>query len=125
MAAVTEIAFTSYPVTDMARARAFYEGHFGLEASSVIDTPSGWSFTEYVIGEGAFSLARMDGWTPTDQGPSMAFEMADFPAAIAELKNAGVRFITEPFETAVCHMAVILDPDGNKLTIHKRKPGHT
>jgi predicted enzyme related to lactoylglutathione lyase len=54
----------------------------------------------------------------------MAFEMADFPAAIAELKAAGVKFLMDPFETAVCHMALITDPDGNKLTIHKRKPGH-
>jgi predicted enzyme related to lactoylglutathione lyase len=30
----------------------------------------------------------------------------------------------EPFETPVCRMAFILDPDGNALCIHQRKPGH-
>ena len=32
MLKVTEIAFTCYPVTDMARARKFYEGVPGLKA---------------------------------------------------------------------------------------------
>ncbi len=31
MLKVTEIAFSCYPVTDMARARAFYEGVLGFE----------------------------------------------------------------------------------------------
>jgi len=32
---ITEIAFTGYPVTDMPRARAFYEGVLKLESSRV------------------------------------------------------------------------------------------
>ena len=31
----------------------------------------------------------------------------------------------EPLETPVCHMAIISDPDGSRLLIHKRKPGHS
>jgi len=124
MATVTEFAFTAYPVTDMARARAFYEAHFGLKPGHVIDSPEGFAFTEYELGDGCFCLAKMAGWNPSSDGANIAFEMADFDAAIAELKAAGVKFAMEPFETRVCHMALVLDPDGNKLTIHKRKPGH-
>jgi hypothetical protein len=29
----------------------------------------------------------------------------------------------ETMETPVCHLAVIQDPDGNPLFVHKRKPG--
>ncbi len=124
MIPVTEIAFTSYPVADMSRARAFYEGHFGLTPSTSMDTPDGSSFTEYEIAGGAFNLARMDGWTANANGPCAAFEVADFDAIVAELQTAGVKFLMPAFETPVCRMAIILDPDGNKLTIHKRKPGH-
>ena len=29
-----------------------------------------------------------------------------------------------PFETPVCHMVMVSDPDGNTVIIHKRKPGN-
>ena len=45
-------------------------------------------------------------------------------ATIATLKAAGVQFKMEPFETPVCHMAMVFDPSGNIIIIHKRKPGH-
>lgn len=124
MATVTEIAFTGYPVTDMARARAFYETHFQLKPSTVLDFPDGSAFTEYEIGPGCFCLAKMDGWKPSSDGANVAFEVDDFDASIAELRAAGVKFAMEPIETRVCHMALVLDPDGNKLTVHKRKAGH-
>jgi predicted enzyme related to lactoylglutathione lyase len=123
MAAVLELAFTAYPTTDMPRARAFYEKHFSLKASHVLETPD-FAFTEYEIGPGCFCLAKMEGWKPSSDGANVAFEMENFEAAIAELKAAGVTFAMEPFETRVCHMALVLDPDGNKVTVHKRKPGH-
>jgi predicted enzyme related to lactoylglutathione lyase len=47
--------------------------------------------------------------------------MEDFDGAIAELKKANVRFAAEAFESPVCHMAVVQDPDGNKIMIHKLK----
>jgi catechol 2,3-dioxygenase-like lactoylglutathione lyase family enzyme len=38
---VTKIAFACYAVTDMPRARAFYEGALGLKPTTVTDTPNG------------------------------------------------------------------------------------
>jgi len=38
------------------------------------------------------------------------------------LKDRHVPFDAEPFESPCCHMAVIKDPDGNKIIIHKLKP---
>jgi len=48
----------------------------------------------------------------------------DFDEVVAALRKAETKFRTEPFETPVCHMAIVLDPAGNSLIIHKRKPGH-
>jgi len=49
-------------------------------------------------------------------------EVEDFDEAIKRLKERQVHFAAEPFETPCCHMAVVQDPDGNKLIVHKLKP---
>jgi predicted enzyme related to lactoylglutathione lyase len=46
--------------------------------------------------------------------------MEDFETAVTELKANGVSFDLEPFDSPVCRMAVIADPDGNKVIVHKR-----
>jgi predicted enzyme related to lactoylglutathione lyase len=33
-----------------------------------------------------------------------------------------VKFRIEPLTTPVCRMAMIFDPDGNSICIHKRNP---
>ena len=119
MTPITEIAFTCYPVIDMARARAFYENILGLKPTMIVEHEN-QAWTEYEIGGGAFSLGRAPGWNPSADGASVAFEMEDFDAAIAELKAAGVTFKMEPFPTPVCRMAFVLDPEGNTVCIHKR-----
>lgn len=116
---VIEFAFTCYPVKDMARARAFYEGVIGLTPTMVHDTENG-AWTEYEVGSGAFSLGQAPGWEPVANGASIAFEMDDFDAAIVALKERGIQFKMEPFATPVCRMAFVLDPEGNTLCIHKR-----
>ena len=119
MTPITEIAFTCYPVIDMARARTFYENILGLKPTMIVEHEN-QAWTEYEIGSGAFSLGRAPGWNPSADGASVAFEMEDFDAAIAELKAAGVTFKMEPFPTPVCRMAFVLDPEGNTVCIHKR-----
>ena len=117
---VLEYAFTCYPVIDMARARAFYENIIGLTPTMVHESPDGSAWTEYELAGGAFSLGKAPGWNPSADGASIAFEMEDFDAAIAALKEHGVTFKMEPFTSPVCRMAFILDPEGNTVCIHKR-----
>jgi predicted enzyme related to lactoylglutathione lyase len=116
---VKEIAFVGIPVTDFARARKFYEGVLGLKPAGEF---SDGQFVEYGIGNSTLAIANvgMD-WKPSDQGTSTALEMEDFDVAIAELRRAKVPFAADPFESPVCYMAVVQDPDGNKLIIHKLK----
>jgi predicted enzyme related to lactoylglutathione lyase len=118
---INEIAFTCYAVTDMAKARAFYEGVLGLTPSTVFGEPSSESqWTEYEIGDTAFSLGRHAAFSPSPTGASVAFEVDDFDAAIKNLRDAGVTFKIEPMQTPVCQMAMVLDPDGSAVCIHKR-----
>ena len=118
---VTEIAFSCYPVTDMARARKFYEGVLGLKPTMAHGEPGGMQWTEYDIANGTLSLGcGAPDWKPRADGCSVGLEVDDFDQAIAELKAQGVAFKMEPFPTPVCNMAFISDPDGNTICIHKR-----
>jgi predicted enzyme related to lactoylglutathione lyase len=118
---IREIAFTGTPVTDMERARAFYEQTLGLRPS---EDMAGGKWVEYSVGGGTFAITTINAgkWTPSDQGTAIAFEVDDFEKANARLKQRGTRYWLEPSESPVCWMAIIQDPDGNKIVIHKRKP---
>ena len=124
MIKINEVAFFCYPVTDMKRARSFYEGILGLTPSMVLKKP-GMTWTEYEIGSATLSLGIYPGWTPSSEGGNIALEVDDFEKSISVLKAQNVPFTMEPLETPVCHMAIISDPDGSRLLIHKRKPGHS
>lgn len=119
---IQEIAYVGYPTKNMKNARAFYEGVLGLvptdEFGPVTDESE---FVEYSIGGVTLSVAHVPDWNPSKDGPSVAFEMIDLDEAIAKLKEQGVIFTMEKIETPSCHMAMILDPDGNSILVHKRK----
>jgi predicted enzyme related to lactoylglutathione lyase len=117
---IKNIAFVGIPVTDMKRAREFYEGVLGLETS---DEMGHGKWVEYAIGDDTLAIGSVgDQWKPSADGTSVAIEMENFDEAIKRLKDRHVRFAAEPFESPCRHMAVVQDPDGNKLIIHKLKP---
>jgi predicted enzyme related to lactoylglutathione lyase len=117
---INNIAFVGIPVTDVRRARKFYEEVLGLAVSEEM---MGGKWIEYTVGGNTLAIANVgEEWTPSDQGTGAALEVENFDEAISELRSQGIRFAADPFETPCCHMAVVQDPDGNKLIIHKLKP---
>lgn len=117
---IKALAFVGIPVTDMKRARAFYEEVLGLKVSE--EMMSG-RWVEYALGNNTLAIANVGPeWVPSDQGTGAALEVEDFENAVKWLKNKQVTFSTEPYESPCCHMAIIQDPDGNNLVIHKLKP---
>ena len=116
-----EIAFTAYPVTDMKRACQFYSEILGLKESHRWgDDEKAW--VEYDIGPGTLAITNIpDDWKPSCNGVVVGLEVDDFDAAIKRLKEQGVKFVWEAEDTPACHMALISDPDGNAICIHKRK----
>ena len=102
---IKAIGFVAVPVTNIKHAREFYEDVLGLTVSEEM---MGGKWIEYAVGDNTLAIANVGKqWTPSDQGTGTAFEVEDFH---------------EPFETPCCHMAIVQDPDGNKLIIHKLKP---
>lgn len=117
---IKNIAFVGIPVTDMKRAREFYEGVLGL---TIADEMMTGNWIEYAIGGDTLAIANVGAqWTPSDQGTGAALEVEDFDQTVKHLRDKRIHFAAEPFETPCCHMAVVQDPDGNKLIIHKLKP---
>jgi predicted enzyme related to lactoylglutathione lyase len=119
---VIEIAFSCYPVTDLKRAKQFYENTLGLKQTTIWgDDNQAW--IEYDIGPSTLAITNYPSeWKPSPDGGGVALEVENFDTAIAELKRGGAKFRVEPMESPVCHMAVVFDPDGNSVCIHKRKP---
>jgi predicted enzyme related to lactoylglutathione lyase len=117
---IKKIGFVGIPVTDIGRARKFYEEVLGLKVSEEM---MGGKWIEYSVGDDTLAIANVgEHWRPSDQGTGTALEVENFDEAIKRLKDRQVSFAAEPFETPCCHMAVVQDPDGNKLMIHKLKP---
>jgi catechol 2,3-dioxygenase-like lactoylglutathione lyase family enzyme len=126
MIKVNEIAFVAHPVADKQRARDFYEGVLGLKPTMDSDFPEGF-WVEYELGPHTLALSNF--WKPLRQpvqaGPTVGLEVENFEETVAALQEESVTFLMDSLETPVCHLAVIQDPDGNSLFIHKRKPGHS
>ncbi|MBI5126589.1 MAG: VOC family protein [Candidatus Taylorbacteria bacterium] len=115
------IAFTVYAVTNIKRSRAFYEGVLGLKPNSEFDGSNNSPWVEYNIGEGTISIGCSPDWKPSPDGAVAALEANDFDLVIAHLKKNNVVFKVEPSVYPTCSMAVIEDPDKNKVLIHKKK----
>jgi len=115
-----EIAFVAYPVTDMTRARKFYENVLGLKPNAPLrsDDPQ---WLEYDIGPSTLGIGSSPQWLPSQDGPSVALEAEDFDVVLAALRQHNVPIIMGPMELPSCRMATVRDPDGNKVTIHQRK----
>jgi predicted enzyme related to lactoylglutathione lyase len=115
---IKEVAFVAIAVTDKERARKFYQETLELKPTTTA-MEGGW--VEYEIGGTTIGVGCHPDWKPSRDGTSVAFEVDDMDAMIARLKKAGAEFEMEKFETPVCWMAVVHDPDGNRLLVHKRK----
>lgn len=114
---ITEIAFTAFRVTDLARARAFYEGVLGLTAT----TEYGGVWIEYEIGAGTFVIQTVTEDAPSGHRGAVAFEVDDLDATVATLTAANTPVMMATNESPICRYTIVTDPDGNPVMIHQRK----
>ncbi|BCJ28851.1 VOC family protein [Actinocatenispora sera] len=117
-------------VSDLDRAREFYEGGLGLAGEP---TPGGWLLHAddgtviYLLA--GFSDAGTASW------PVASFRVVDVRATVRELRSRGIAFLGPaelPFEldddgvsadTAGVQVAWLRDPDGSVLTVFSRTAG--
>lgn len=116
-----KVAFTMYPVSDMAAARAFYEGVLGLETAA---TNSFW--VEYDLpGGGCFAITTVMPDAPSaSAGGTIAFEVDDLEALVSTLREEKVRLGGDTLiKGPHCRMMTCFDPDGNSLVLHQLDAG--
>jgi predicted enzyme related to lactoylglutathione lyase len=118
----TSFSFVSYPITDVAKARAFYEGVLGLKATSEW-VGEGSAFIEYNIGPDTLAIGMgAPNFAPGKTGATVALELdGNFDEAIKELKSKNIKILMDTYDGPVCTMVLIEDPDGNQIMIHRRK----
>ena len=119
---ISSVAFFAYAVSDMKKARAFYEGVLGLKPNSDFDGSKNPNWVEYDIGADTLGIGCAPGmWDPSTKGASAALEVEDFEGAVAAVQEQKIPIVMGPHEFPTCRMVVIADPDGNRITLHKRK----
>ncbi|HEY4183105.1 MAG TPA: SRPBCC domain-containing protein [Kofleriaceae bacterium] len=117
---VKRVGFTMLPVSDPYRARTFYEDVLGLRVTS----PGGSgerAWIEYDLpGGGCLALTNVTGNTPSAKaGGTIAFEVADLDATIAQLKAHKGEVLGTVVKGPHCRMQMCLDSEGNGLLLHQ------
>jgi predicted enzyme related to lactoylglutathione lyase len=118
--AVRKVAFTMYPVTDVKRARRFYEETLGLTAGMAGGRGEMW-WVEYDLpGGGCLAITNTTGETPSaGAGGTIALEVDDLTGMIERLEQQGVAFQGDVVRGPRCRMAVCLDSEGNSILLHQ------
>lgn len=125
---IKNIAFMAYAVSDIPRARKFYEGFLGLKSGPSFPAKDDAYFIEYLLpneNEDAFVIATSPEWpVAPDAGTSLAFEVDSVDEWVEKIKKENIPIKMGPHDFPTCKMIVIHDPDKNRVTLHERKPGH-
>jgi predicted enzyme related to lactoylglutathione lyase len=121
---VKKVAFTMYPVTDVARARRFYEELLGLKPG-MVGGHGDKHWVEYDLPEGGcLALTNTTGDEPsTAAGGTIALEVTDLDGLMKTLQDSGVEFKTDVIHGPRCRMAVCLDSEGNSILLHQLSAG--
>lgn len=120
------VGWFEIPVTDMQRAKKFYEKVFGI-AISIHDLEGfkmGW-FPMAPDKMGATgSLVQHEMYEPSDKaGALLYFSCADVATELGRVVAAGGKIIQPKKEIGGGHgfMGLILDSEGNRLGLHSQK----
>ena len=118
-----KVAFTMYPISDVTRARKFYEETLGLKRGSMGNQGNVY-WVEYDLPQGG--CLALTNYFPNRSGDAaggtIALEVEDIDKLIADLKAKGVTFKGDIIHSPVCRMAVCLDSEGNSILLHQLKP---
>jgi len=115
--AVSGIAFTIYPVTDIARSTEFYRNVVGLAH----DDPGGGNYVEFAVGDSWFALGGPEiPCGAPGSAASLALEVPDLEAARRNLGERGT-LCAVTFDQPTCYITSFQDPDGNTIFLHQKK----
>jgi predicted enzyme related to lactoylglutathione lyase len=118
---ITKVAFFAYGVSDIKKARKFYEGFLGLKSGTEFPAKDDAMFIEYDLPDGnSLAIGKSDEWPPSPIGASIAFEVDDLDPWVQKVKDHKVAVKTGPHEFPSCKMIVLQDPDNNPICLHEK-----
>ena len=119
------VSWFEIPVTDMERAKKFYEAVFKMKIS-VHDfggTIMGWfPFSESKPGATG-TLIKQESYIPSQEGTLIYFASSDVQNELDRIAKAGGTILREKTQISPEHgyMAVFLDTEGNRIALHSNK----
>jgi predicted enzyme related to lactoylglutathione lyase len=115
---VKGVAFVCYQVSDVERARRFYEDVLGLKVALEYEGAPGKWWIEYDVGGATFAIRNFG---ELDGKVVRALEVSDINAAFAALEAEKVTMTETLKEFPRCRSFMLKDPDGNEIMIHQLK----
>ncbi len=118
---VSGIAFIMYPVSDMQRSAAFFRDVLGLlQTEPVGEAGAANKWIEFDVDGTTFGIGTFEQAGTPGNAESLALEVSDLDAMRMHLARCGVES-TEPYETPICFVSMVTDPDGNRVYLHQAK----
>lgn len=120
------VAWFEIPVTDMARAKAFYDKVFDVEIQ-VTDfggVMMGFFPTAGEMASGATgSLVQQESYIPSHEGTLVYFASEDLQVEIDRIEAAGGKIMQPKTQISPEHgyMGVFEDSEGNRVALHSSK----
>jgi len=116
------IGWVEVPVTDMARAIAFYNALFDWSLKETVLGPLSMAWFPWEQGGpgAAGSLVKNENYTPGTQGPLVYFSCEDVSFQVARVEGAGGKILRGKTQISpdVGFMALAIDTEGNRIAFH-------
>jgi predicted enzyme related to lactoylglutathione lyase len=102
-------------VTDLERARRFYEDQLGLPVNKA--GSFGFEFLDSPPHVGVHPAQHPDALAMVGRHTGLTFEVRGLLDFCSRLGEQGVRFVAEPTQQGFGIMAMVADPDGNVIAL--------
>ncbi|MEW7290756.1 VOC family protein [Aquimarina sp. 2304DJ70-9] len=120
------ITWFEIPVTDMARAKTFYEKVFDIEISlqKMDEIQMGWFPNKNQTGIATGTLIYAgEHYKPSNDGVLIYFSCDDVAAEIGRVEAAGGKVVSDKKQISESngYMAYFVDSEGNRIALHSSK----
>ena len=108
------------PVTDLARAKAFYAAVVGAELEDQADGPNPVANFPMASEQAVSGHLYPGKPAPRGTGPTISLAVADLEASMARVAAAGGEVVSPAITIPAGRFAYCLDPDGNSFSVFAR-----